>query len=153
MSAQRLQFAEFADSWDILVSKYRDGRKLRRLLMGHPSAFDEAWKYIRTIRCLVNTPLELRFHPIMRALFQFRTIEETIQKGADLLCNIIAQIPGEVILVCFIIFNGTVARNSKFLSDSEKHVWLWLETCILRMLTIDPIFMCKVVSVQTDLGQ
>jgi hypothetical protein len=121
-------------------------------LIGHLSAYNGTCQNIRTIRCLAGTPFERRFRPIIAALVHFRAVEEATGLGPELLSNIVGQLPGEAILVPFVVFGGTVARYPGFLSETEKHAWFALQTCILRMLRNDPVFTCKVVSVQADIG-
>jgi hypothetical protein len=152
ITARSRELSEFADRWDTLMEHYRDGRELRRLLSAHVSAYNGTWQSIRRVRCLAGVPFERRFRPLVTALVHFRAVAEVLGLGVELLCNIIAQLPGDAVLVPFMVYGGIVARDQSLLADPERHAWLAFETCLLQMLKEDPVFMCTVVSVRGDLG-
>jgi hypothetical protein len=69
----------------------------------------------------------------------------------DLLCAIIAQLPGDVVLVPFIIYSGTVTKLATFMSSVEQKAWVTLEQCILKMLKNSPVLMVQIVSEQNEI--
>jgi hypothetical protein len=144
---------ELAAVWNQAMAPFADGKEIRRMLRQQSPAYATVWQGIRTLHCLVTACLDRTFRPMMDALLVFQAIDERLKIGPELLCSIVRLLPGKVVLVPFVVFNATVVRNQTFLSEVEKHAWLALEACILRCLTPDPVFMCKIVSVQEDIAR
>jgi hypothetical protein len=133
---------EFAAAWNQAIAPFADGKEIRRMLRQQSPAYSTVWQGIRTLRCLVTACFD--------RILLFQAIDERLKIGPELLSSVSRLLPGEAVLVPFVVFNATVVRNQTFLSEVEKHGWRALEGCILRCLTPDPVFMCKIVSVQED---
>jgi hypothetical protein len=152
LGKHRRKLLELSEGWDKIVFRYQDGRDLKELLANRRSAKDLIWEGIRMIRCLVNAELPRMFNVLLSAMMQFQEIAQELDLGRNLLCNIIGQFPGDTILVPFVIFNGTVAREPGFMSEREKLAWVTFESCMREMLKDNPILMCQIVSAAEELS-
>ena len=81
---------------------------------------------------------------LMRALLQIEQIAMIPGVTTDVWCAIIRQLPGSVVIVPFIVFNGTVARVRRFMSEDEKRVWVSYESYILQTISLNPDLMMQV---------
>jgi hypothetical protein len=146
------QMAEFAQAWNEKIAKCQDGRQLKKLLSGRECARQLVWQGIRKIRCIAKARFDRTFRTYITAIMQFQRIGEVLGIGPELLQTVLAQLPGEVVLVPFIIFGGAVGRVKTFMSDVEKKAWVTLEQCILKMLGEDLELMVQVFSEQNEIS-
>jgi hypothetical protein len=151
MDRFRTKLAECAAGWNALVCKYHDERELKRLVRGREAARNVIWRGIRMIRCLAKASMPRTFRVLIGAMIQFQAIAQELDLGRELFCNIIGQLPGEAILVPFIVFNGTVAREERFMNDAENLAWVTLESCILTMLKENPVLLKQVVTLDDEI--
>jgi hypothetical protein len=147
------QLREFAHEWDQVVARSQEGRDLKVMLRAHDSARKVMWDAIRMIRSISKAPLARSFRVLMDALLQFKAIMEHLALGDKFMVGVLAQLPGGVMLIPFMLFNGTVIRDPTFvMSEEEKLVWVKFEACILLTLKDNPELMLKIVSTQDELA-
>lgn len=110
----------------------------------HPSAKKLIYDSIRALRCTDKVPLYWKYSMLMRALLQIEQIAMIPGVTTDVWCAVIRQLPGSVVIVPFIVFNGTVARVRGFMSEDEKRVWVSYESYILQTISLNPDLMMQV---------
>jgi hypothetical protein len=145
------ELAEYADEWNIAVRGWQ-GVDLAALVADHGCAISRLWECIRTVRCLETVPVWERFPILLTVLLQVSVVLEKMPAPKETFGTVVKEMPGKVVIVSFIVFNGTVARQSGFFTDEERTVWLTFETIIYSMLKDQPVFTCQITSKIDDIA-
>jgi hypothetical protein len=142
-----------ANDWDVLVDDAQNGRQMNKLFRQHAKAKDLVWQGLRMIRSTSKAPLTRRFRTLVGGFGTFKTIADELKLGDEGLCQIISQLPGEVILVPYIVFGATVAKDGDFMPEGERLVWVKMESCLLLILTKNPALMGRIATIRDQLAQ
>jgi len=105
------------------------------------------------IRCIEKAPLAKTFRMLIASVCQFVEIAQELGLGNSCLITILGQLPGDVILRPFLLFNGTVTKDEMFvMSEKERFAWITLESCVLTLFTGSPDLMEAIIRVQDQLA-
>jgi hypothetical protein len=147
------ELAACADAWDVLVDDAQNGRQINKLFRQHARAKDLVWQGLRMIRSTSKARLTSKFRTLLAAFRSFKTIADQFKLGDEGLCQIISQLPGDVILVPYIVLGATVVKDGDFMPEGERLVWVKMESCVLLILTRSPALMGKMAAIRDQLSQ
>jgi hypothetical protein len=145
------ELAEYAARWDAVVRDWRT-IDLASLVAEHGCAVSRLEECGRTLRCLEAAAIGRRFHSLLTVLMQVKVILERMRAPRETFGTVLKQAPGKVVLVSFIVFNGTVARERGFFTEDQRAVWCSFETLIYSMLTQDPVLTLQIASKIDDIA-
>jgi hypothetical protein len=133
--------------WDALV-----GQGSEKLLPAGVSS--RVWPALRLARSAGCAQLADAFPMLLDAMRQFRIVAERAGGGGEMvIAALLRMLPGDAVLVPFLIINATVAHGPEFMSDSERRCWVTLERCFLAVLCGDVILLRDVIAKQTEIMQ
>jgi hypothetical protein len=139
------ELGDFAEGWNAVMKTY-NGVDIATLVTHHECAVSRMWEGIRMFRCIEKIPPKNRFPLMMAGLTHFHLVVDRLGMGLPLFGSILQQLPGSLVLVSFVLFNATLARDSNFMSDRERSVWLRFEAAIYYVLRENPVLTCQIVS-------
>jgi hypothetical protein len=126
--------------WDALVG--RGGER------GLPSGVSHrVWPALRLAKSAGSAQLADAFPMLLSAVRQFRIVAEWAG-GEPMIAAILRMLPGNAVLVPFVIINATLAHGPEFLSESERRCWVTLERCFLEVLCGDRTLLRDVIAKQ-----
>jgi hypothetical protein len=104
---------------------------------------DKVWAALRLAKSAECAKLEDAFPLLLNAMRQFRIVAENAGGSEPMISAILKMLPGNAILVPFLIINAAVAHGPEFMSDSERRCWVTLERCLLAILCGDGLLSSK----------
>jgi hypothetical protein len=145
------EIVQYGRRWDRLVASSADERELKRRIDDYEAIRRCIWGGIRLIRSTKKVKLPRRFQLLMTAMTQFDAILQRPEFGMPLLSLILRHLPGQSVIVPFVIFNGAIAHEADFMSEEERRIWIKLETCLLTILKDDPDLLAMIGRKQIEL--
>jgi hypothetical protein len=139
------ELGEFADGWNALMKTY-NGVDIATLVTHHECAVSRMWESIRMFRCLEKITPKNRFPLMMAGLTHFHLVVDRLGMGLPLFGSILQQLPANLVLVSFVLFNATLARDNDFMSGRERSVWLRFEAAVYYVLRENPVLTRQIVS-------
>jgi hypothetical protein len=149
--ANYMEIVAYGRRWDALVAKYADEKELRRQIGGRETVRRWIWDGIRLVRSTGKIRFPRMFQMLMAAMMQFVKIAQRPEFGEPLLCSILKALPGQAVIVPFVLFNGTIAHEADFMSEEERRVWIQMEKCLLTILKDDRELLSLIGQKQEDL--
>jgi hypothetical protein len=146
-----LEIVEYGKRWDALVANYADEKELRRQIGGREAERRWIWDGIRLVRSTGKIKFPRMFEMLMAAMMQFVQIAQRPEFGERLLCSILKTLPGQAVVVPFVLFNGIIAHEADFMSEEERRVWIQMEKCLLTILKDDKEFLQMIGQKQAEL--
>jgi hypothetical protein len=145
------ELAEYAERWDIVVNRW-SGLDLRSFVAEHGCAVSRLHECERTLHSLEVVPIWQRFHLLLAALVQITVILDQMRASREAFGTVLKAVPGKVVLVSFIVLNGTVARVRDFFTEDQRIVWCRFEAMIYSMLTQDTVLTLQIASKIDDIA-
>jgi hypothetical protein len=104
--AHCMDIVAYGELWDTLVAKCADEMKLRSQIDGREAVRKWIWDGIRLVRSAGKIPFPRMSQMLLAAMIQFVKIADRPEFGEELLCNILKALPGQEVMVPFVLFNG-----------------------------------------------
>jgi hypothetical protein len=128
------ELTAYGQQWDAFVKVRPDAIDVRGIPMKPDSVRNIVLESIRSVQCTDKVPLARKFRLLLGAMTKLERLSRRPEFGSGWICNVLMQIPGRMWLVPFVIFNGTVAATTDFMSEDERKVWVKFESCALLVL-------------------
>jgi hypothetical protein len=146
------ELAECADEWDAAARAGAAGVDLAALVADHGCAVSRLSEAVRTARALEAAPVWRRFHALFAVLAQVAVVIARMRAPKETFATVLSEMPGCVVLVSFVVFNATVARESEFFTDAERVLWCTFEAAVYSTLKCEPVLTCKIASMIDDIA-